>query len=192
MINKIETTQNQTPPLPRKVSFLLGLGILVFPYFCVWFTLKKGYSTFSRCISFSWLAFLIITPLVAPLIESKKTPPVVSHEVNYAPEKISNSSSEEVAVDNSKVLENIDANLNSDQRTLREKMEAEIRLSKELTYATAHVDLSNLSYKYCLNETPATEQACITDVYKNKLPEYQKRRIAEDEAKIRAKYASMQ
>ena len=49
---------------PRKVSILLGLGILFFPIIFSWFTLKKGYSNLSKIISFSWLIITFIITLV--------------------------------------------------------------------------------------------------------------------------------
>jgi len=44
----------------REVSVLLGLGILFFPYLCSWLTLRGGYSTVSRILSFSWMVILLI------------------------------------------------------------------------------------------------------------------------------------
>lgn len=57
--------QQRVPPLPfmpkfeRKVSILLGIGILMMPYIFAWFTLRQGYSKFARYISFGWLLFLV-------------------------------------------------------------------------------------------------------------------------------------
>ena len=39
----------------KKVGFLLGVGILLFPLIFAWFTLRQGYSTFARVVSFLWL-----------------------------------------------------------------------------------------------------------------------------------------
>lgn len=39
----------------RKVSTLLGLGILLFPAIFAWFTLRKGHSGLSKVIAFGWL-----------------------------------------------------------------------------------------------------------------------------------------
>lgn len=47
----------------RKVGVLLGAGILLVPYVFSWFTLRKGHSTKSRIISFSWLGLLILAKL---------------------------------------------------------------------------------------------------------------------------------
>ncbi|MFA6058607.1 MAG: hypothetical protein WC756_10450 [Taibaiella sp.] len=39
----------------RNMSFSLSIGILLLPMIFSWFTLRKGYSTFARIITFSWL-----------------------------------------------------------------------------------------------------------------------------------------
>jgi hypothetical protein len=47
----------------RKLSFLLGVGILICPFIFSWFTLRNGYSTIARAVAFGWfgcLAMLII------------------------------------------------------------------------------------------------------------------------------------
>jgi hypothetical protein len=44
----------------RKVSFLLGIGILVMPYIFVWFLLQSGYSKSTRYISFGWLIMVVL------------------------------------------------------------------------------------------------------------------------------------
>jgi hypothetical protein len=54
------------PPVSRNVSFLLGLGILFFPYIFSWFTLRAGYTTFSRVVSFAWLALALIILFASP------------------------------------------------------------------------------------------------------------------------------
>lgn len=46
-------------PIKRPVSFLLGIGIFLFPIIFSWFTLRSGYSVLSRIISFSWLIFCL-------------------------------------------------------------------------------------------------------------------------------------
>lgn len=43
----------------RKVSILLGIGILIVPIIFSWFTLRKGYSNIVRVISFCWLIFVM-------------------------------------------------------------------------------------------------------------------------------------
>ncbi|WOE31983.1 MULTISPECIES: DUF4236 domain-containing protein [unclassified Acinetobacter] len=50
----IENFQNQ-----RTVSFILGFGIFWMPYFFAWLTLRKGYSSKARWISFIWMFFVI-------------------------------------------------------------------------------------------------------------------------------------
>lgn len=44
----------------RKVSILLGIGIFVMPYIFSWFTLRQGYSSKSRWISFIWMMIVLI------------------------------------------------------------------------------------------------------------------------------------
>lgn len=185
------TTQNQNLPSQRKVSFLLGLGIFIFPLFCVWFTLKSGYSTFARCMSFGWLAFLVILPFTIPATENQNSLPTITNEVNT----ISNNENEDIS-ENTPVTteteeqENSEANISVNQNFSNEEMEAEIRRSKEFIYGTANIDMTILAEKHCMYATKYTEEACLQDVIYNKLPKYQNKRIAEAEAKIRAKYAS--
>ena len=50
-------------PITRKVSFLLGLGIFLFPLIFAWFTLRAGHSKPARFISFGWLLFLVFVNL---------------------------------------------------------------------------------------------------------------------------------
>jgi hypothetical protein len=44
----------------RKVGLLLGAGILLFPIIFSWFTLRKGYSTTVRAVTFAWLSFVLL------------------------------------------------------------------------------------------------------------------------------------
>ena len=46
--------------ITRKMSFLLGAGIFLFPIIFAWFTLRKGYSTLARIITFVWLIILLL------------------------------------------------------------------------------------------------------------------------------------
>jgi hypothetical protein len=43
----------------KKITLLLFIGILFIPLIFSWFTLRKGHSTLSRCISFGWLILSI-------------------------------------------------------------------------------------------------------------------------------------
>jgi hypothetical protein len=54
------------PALTRKVSFLLGVGILIIPLIFSWFLLRRGYSSLSRILAFGWLIFVLIVWLAAP------------------------------------------------------------------------------------------------------------------------------
>ena len=44
----------------RSVTILLGIGIFLVPLIFCWFTLRKGYSTKARVISFCWLALVFV------------------------------------------------------------------------------------------------------------------------------------
>lgn len=54
--HKLATNGNQR----RSVGLLLGIGIFVFPIVFSWFLLRKGHSSLSRIIGFSWLALTIV------------------------------------------------------------------------------------------------------------------------------------
>lgn len=61
------STSTRPPPTPihdtdtaqRRVSILLGIGILLVPIIFAWFTLRQGYSTVSRAISMIWMVIFI-------------------------------------------------------------------------------------------------------------------------------------
>lgn len=62
-------------PATRKVSILLGLGIIFFPLIFAWFTLRAGHTTFSRVVSFSWLVLsLFIMMVSSPSSEPRSAP----------------------------------------------------------------------------------------------------------------------
>jgi len=44
----------------QEVSLLLGLGIFVMPYVFAWFTLREGYSSWAKKVSFGWLTVFVI------------------------------------------------------------------------------------------------------------------------------------
>lgn len=46
-------------PQFRSVSVLLGIGIFFLPYIFAWFTLREGYSTTARAVSFLWLVLVV-------------------------------------------------------------------------------------------------------------------------------------
>lgn len=50
----------------RKVSFLLGLGIFLMPYIFSWFTLRRGHSSTSKIIAFSWLGLILLSSAIKP------------------------------------------------------------------------------------------------------------------------------
>jgi len=45
----------------KKVSILLGIGIFLVPFLFSWFTLKKGHTTLSRVLAFSWMGIILIS-----------------------------------------------------------------------------------------------------------------------------------
>ncbi len=53
-------TRNEYSAPYRKVSILLAIGIIFMPYLFAWFTLKNGYSSNARILSFGWLALMVI------------------------------------------------------------------------------------------------------------------------------------
>ncbi|MBB1387222.1 DUF4236 domain-containing protein [Pseudoalteromonas sp. SG45-5] len=53
------TSQKNDDNSQRSVGILLSIGILILPYIFAWLLLRSGYSTYSRLISFAWMAFLI-------------------------------------------------------------------------------------------------------------------------------------
>lgn len=55
----INTSTSQMSP-NRSVSFLLGFGIFWMPYIFAWFTLRSGYSSTARWISFIWMIFVLL------------------------------------------------------------------------------------------------------------------------------------
>ena len=67
MASSSEKTESESnPEVPgnstdeRPVSILLGVGILLIPIIFSWFTLRKGYTTKAKSISFIWLVFILI------------------------------------------------------------------------------------------------------------------------------------
>lgn len=55
----INTSTSQITP-NRSVSFLLGFGIFWMPYIFAWFTLRSGYSSTARWLSFIWMVFVLL------------------------------------------------------------------------------------------------------------------------------------
>ncbi|WP_303846829.1 OB-fold protein [Aeromonas sobria] len=61
--NTISTPVHNSVPNgapPRKVGFLLLVGIAFFPLLFAWFTLRNGHSKQSRVISFGWLVLCVV------------------------------------------------------------------------------------------------------------------------------------
>jgi hypothetical protein len=57
-------------PQKRKMSILLGLGILLFPIIFTWFTLREGYSTLTRVVSMIWLILNLAGAFILALLTS--------------------------------------------------------------------------------------------------------------------------
>jgi hypothetical protein len=51
----------------RKVSFALGIGILILPLVFSWLLLRKGYGVVPRVIGFGWLSLLLVPGLLFQL-----------------------------------------------------------------------------------------------------------------------------
>lgn len=58
-MNAVSATPPPETDEKRTVSTLLGIGIFLMPYFFAWFTLRKGYSTVARIVSFVWLIIML-------------------------------------------------------------------------------------------------------------------------------------
>jgi len=71
----------------RKVSILLMVGIVLMPYACAWFLLRKGYSKQSRIIGFGWMAlFLAGLSLGRPLDNGNGKPAATEPAVDIDPD----------------------------------------------------------------------------------------------------------
>ena len=66
----------------RKVGFWLGAGILFMPYIFCWLTLRKGYSTSARVVSFAWLILLVVI-VQEPASSNLSTTTISAMGVNY-------------------------------------------------------------------------------------------------------------
>lgn len=62
----------------KKVSIPLAIGIFLIPLIFAWFTLKKGYSTKARVLSFGWLilGFIAFALMPTPPGQTNSTPKV--------------------------------------------------------------------------------------------------------------------
>lgn len=79
------TVSSPTAPVRRKVSFLLGLGILFVPMIFVWFLLREGHSKRAKIIGFTWLVIAILGAVAN--IQETPTSAVVEEEIaNPEPE----------------------------------------------------------------------------------------------------------
>jgi|GEM_PF-748373 len=67
------TPTNSSPT--KKVGILLGIGIVSIPYIFSWFTLQKGYSSFTKIVSFGWLGVWLGVFLLMFLASSRNTEP---------------------------------------------------------------------------------------------------------------------
>lgn len=69
-------------PQKRKVSWLLLLGIIVFPPIFVWFTFRRGHTAKSRVFAMIWLVVAFFLTLVMTAYE--KSQHYSSEGVNYS------------------------------------------------------------------------------------------------------------
>lgn len=64
--------------LNKRVSIKLLIGIILFPVFFVWFLCRKGHSTISRVLGFSWAAL----PFVAAILTSDPAQTITPKQAN--------------------------------------------------------------------------------------------------------------
>ncbi len=138
---------NQT----RKVSFLLGVGIFIIPIVFAWFTLRKGYSTTSRVLSFGWLlagvvafAMLPDTPVVESNVKENKVESVAKTETK-----------ETVAVKN--VSENKEYKIRSDEKNRDIKRAVEVDLKERIT----EQQIKNIANNIKLNDSTKYQRTFI-------------------------------
>ena len=106
-----EKTDNFNEINSRKVSFILGLGILFFPIIFSWFTLRKGYSKLAKIVSFSWLIITLIFTMYPIYFNKNNTPNNIvsdtqteiteAHTSENAESNIFNSNYDLIAIDSS-------------------------------------------------------------------------------------------
>lgn len=78
-----EIVQPSIAPLPagpRKVSIPLMVGIILIPFISSWLTLRNGYSTKARAISFGWLALTLLIGFSGEPGGQKKAPATTAAE----------------------------------------------------------------------------------------------------------------
>lgn len=81
----------------KKVSLLLGLGIFFFPIIFAWFTLKKGYSTLAKAVSFAWLGLTLIAAFAMPNPEAETAPVAQPQPAQVESESVETSNNSVVA-----------------------------------------------------------------------------------------------
>lgn len=127
MSETITTPPFQTEQPKRKVSFLLGLGIFLIPIIFSWFTLKVGYSTISRIVSFVWLALTLAIVFIPPSTDSTVTSSMTSNEVVAASNDIESQSENQTSVSQSEESTPVEETLQTIQisaKTLFQEYEA--------------------------------------------------------------------
>jgi len=71
---KVARARSPAPEGQRKVSLLLGIGILFLPIVFAWFLLRKGHSTVSRVIGLGWLGLFVIVALTPKSPDAPTSP----------------------------------------------------------------------------------------------------------------------
>ncbi|MGF1761031.1 hypothetical protein L4D76_24525 [Photobacterium sagamiensis] len=66
----------------KKISIWFGFGIVLCPIVFAWFTLKKGYSTKAKLISFAWLLATAALSIVAPQNQQTEEPAKIVEQVS--------------------------------------------------------------------------------------------------------------
>jgi hypothetical protein len=59
---------------PKKIGFLFGAGIIVFPFVFAWFTLRRGFGQVARFVSLGWMAVItamVISSMISSAAETR-------------------------------------------------------------------------------------------------------------------------
>lgn len=75
-----DTGRGLPPIQPRKIGFLLGVGIFLLPYLFAWVLLRKGYSARARIVSFGWLALIVLVAASSQAPTNHSTPATQARE----------------------------------------------------------------------------------------------------------------
>lgn len=82
----IPPRRNKPAVASRKVSILLVIGVVVFPYIFAWFLIRKNYSVNARTAGFCWLGLCVVLPIMSGADNSHVTSRAGSPEENVSRE----------------------------------------------------------------------------------------------------------